>query len=108
MESKTDLRVIKTKNSIKKAFKEMICEMDVSEITVKELSERAMIHRKTFYLHYSSIEGLFEEMAKDAIDDYGKALVSIPPGVSMHEFTRRVMEYLSQMEPYMDRMFRAK
>lgn len=55
LERKTDLRVLKTREAIKNAFREMVCEMDADEITVKELTERAMIHRKTFYLHYTCI-----------------------------------------------------
>lgn len=57
---KTDLRVKKTRAAIKNAFKEMIMEMSPSEIQVKELAERAQIHRKTFYLHYTCIEALLK------------------------------------------------
>lgn len=39
MERKTDLRVLKTRNSIKNAFKEMIMEMEASSIQIKELTE---------------------------------------------------------------------
>ena len=56
----TDLRVQKTQDAIQTAIKEMICEMDAADIAVKELTERVHIHRKTFYLHYTCIEALFE------------------------------------------------
>ena len=62
---KPDLRVIKTQKAIKNAFKEMVMEMDASKITVKELSERAQIHRKTFYLHYTTMEALYEDVLKE-------------------------------------------
>lgn len=55
MERKTDLRVLKTRTAIKNTFKEMVMEMNASDIQIKELTERAMIHRKTFYLHYTCI-----------------------------------------------------
>ena len=48
-ERKLDLRVKKTRAAIKNTLKEMICEMKPSDITIKELTERAQIHRKTFY-----------------------------------------------------------
>ena len=35
--SKEDLRVIRTKEAIRKTFEEMICEMDYEKITIKEL-----------------------------------------------------------------------
>ena len=67
---KTDLRVKKTQAAIKRAFKEMIMEMSPSEIQVKELAKRAEIHRKTFYLHYTCIEALFEEMIQEVANAY--------------------------------------
>ena len=53
---RNDRRVEKTRNAIINAFKEMIIEKDFNEITIKELAERANINRKTFYLHYESME----------------------------------------------------
>lgn len=50
---KQDLRVQKTLAAINRAFEEMVCTMLPQEITVKELTERAKINRKTFYLHYT-------------------------------------------------------
>ena len=51
-----DRRVERTRNAIINAFKEMIVEKEFKEITIKELAERANINRKTFYLHYESME----------------------------------------------------
>ena len=45
---KEDLRVIRTKEAIRKTFEKIICEMDYEQITIKELTERARINRKTF------------------------------------------------------------
>ena len=44
----------KTLAAINRAFEEMVCTMPPQEITVKELTERAKINRKTFYLHYTA------------------------------------------------------
>lgn len=43
-----DLRVQKTIDSINRTFEEMLIEMDYSQITVKELTERAKINKKHF------------------------------------------------------------
>ena len=56
-----DLRVQRTKEAIRHAFTEMICEMDFEKISIKELTERARINRKTFYLHYDSLDDLLRE-----------------------------------------------
>lgn len=67
---KEDLRVVRTKEAIRKALEEMICEMDYEGISVKELTERARIDRKTFYLHYNSIDDLLRRMQSDMAKDF--------------------------------------
>ncbi len=55
-----DIRIIKTKNSIINAFLELRAKKDIEKITVKELCEKAMINKSTFYSHYSDIYALSE------------------------------------------------
>ena len=38
-DKKTDLRIQRTKDSIRKTFEEMICEMDYEQISIKELAQ---------------------------------------------------------------------
>ena len=71
---KVDLRVKKTNAAIKSAFIGMIMERDPADMTVKELTERAQIHRKTFYLHYTCMEALFEDMIQDIANAYYKEI----------------------------------
>lgn len=59
---KEDLRVKKTMTSIKAAFEEMICEKEYAQITVKELCDRAMVNKKTFYHYYPTLDDLLAEM----------------------------------------------
>ena len=67
-ESKTDLRVVRTRKLIRDAFMDMVGEVGVARITVKDLTERAGINRKTFYLHYQSVEDLANEIVQDEAD----------------------------------------
>lgn len=64
-EVKVDKRVEKTRKAIINAFKEMIIEKEFKEITIKDLAERANINRKTFYLHYCSMEDILFDFALD-------------------------------------------
>lgn len=57
-----DLRYIKTENLIQETFRSMLGEMDYTQITIRELTRRAMINRKTFYLHYSSLDELLGKL----------------------------------------------
>ena len=68
--SASDPRIARTRAAIREAFTNMVCEDDPSKITVKALTDRAGINRKTFYLHYESIEALFEEVANEVMDSF--------------------------------------
>ena len=70
MKNKIDLRVLKTEESIKSTFKTMLLEMPYEKITIKELCERAVINRKTFYLHYNSIDDVLEEFQEELASEY--------------------------------------
>lgn len=63
-----DRRVERTRNSIISAFKEMIIEKEFKDITIKELAERANINRKTFYLHYESMEEILFDLTLEISD----------------------------------------
>lgn len=60
-----DMRVQRTKRILKDNFKELFLEKDYDTISVKELCDRAMINRRTFYLHYNSLDDLMEEILED-------------------------------------------
>lgn len=62
LKGKEDLRVIKTIESIKASFEELICEKDYEKITVKELCDKARINKKTFYHYYETLDSLLEEL----------------------------------------------
>lgn len=64
-----DLRVKKTLINIKKAFFDIKKRKPLDKISVKELSEKAMINKATFYLHYKDIYDLSEKVEKDLIDE---------------------------------------
>lgn len=59
---KVDRRITKTRDSIQKSFSDLISKKAYREITVSELARQANIDRKTFYLHYDSIDSLAAEM----------------------------------------------
>lgn len=69
-EKREDRRIRRTRNSIRRAFLDLLKEKEYGQITVTELSERADINRKTFYAYYSGMEELLRDMEKDLLTDY--------------------------------------
>ena len=64
---KRDRRLVRTKKAIISALIELLTEKDLSEITVTELTDRAQINRKTFYLHYDRIENIIADFGEDIL-----------------------------------------
>ena len=64
-----DLRIQKTRAAIKSAFLELRRKKPIEKITVTELAKLAEINKATFYLHYSDIYSLTDEMEDEVIDD---------------------------------------
>ena len=68
--SEEDLRVARTNRALKEAFEELVLEKDVDKITITELTKRAGVNRKTFYLHYETIEALYDELISALMDEF--------------------------------------
>ena len=65
-----DLRVLKTKKNIKKAFLELRRKYSVDEIKVNVLCEKAMVNKTTFYNHYRDVYELAEELEKEVVERF--------------------------------------
>lgn len=71
-----DRRVRKTRELIKNALIELLREKNISAVTVTELTRRADIDRRTFYLHYDRVEDVITEMEQEAAAEIHELLVS--------------------------------
>ena len=94
---KEDLRVRRTKDSIRKAFEEMICEMDYDKITIKELTQRANINRKTFYLHYNTIDDLLRELQNEMAQSFVRRTEGMERPRDMDRITREFFLYSEEL-----------
>ena len=103
-QKKTDLRVVRTRKAIRDAFCAMIMEMDYPEITIKELTQRAMINRNTFYLHYGSIDALLRELQDEIAGEFIDKQVSYTKMCDIRRMIRVFFEYMSTQSPLHDRL----
>lgn len=62
-----DLRVKRTKSNIINAFLTLRANKPLEKITVKELSELAMVNKATFYLHYKDIYDLSDSLEAELV-----------------------------------------
>ena len=57
-----DLRIVKTKNQIKRAFLSLRNKYSLEKIKVKDICELAMINKTTFYKYYVDSFALADEV----------------------------------------------
>ena len=103
-QGKTDLRVIRTKKAIRDAFCAMIMEMDYPDITIKELTQRAMINRNTFYLHYDSMDALLQELQDEIAGEFMEKQISYTKMSDIRRMIRVFFEYMATQSPLQDRL----
>lgn len=65
---RTDRRVVRTHRAIMDAFKRLLESKSLDEITISAIAREASIDRKTFYLHFGSIDGLLDAIAEDFVE----------------------------------------
>lgn len=63
-----DLRIVKTKQQIKQAFLSLREKYTPEKIKVKDICERAMINKTTFYKHYVDSLALANEIEENCIE----------------------------------------
>lgn len=66
--NENDLRVVKSRANICKTFMALLKEKPMQEINVKEICDRAMISRNTFYMHFPYKESVLEYMNRQCAD----------------------------------------
>lgn len=87
-----DIRVIKSKKAIYDAFLSLRDKKELQKITVKELCEKAMINKSTFYSHYNDIFDLEDQIENEVIHSVVNS-ISHPEYIieAPAEFTREII-----------------
>lgn len=98
MLKKTDLRIIKTKKAIYSAFFRLLKEKGFEKISVKDISDEAVISRNTFYLHYEDkydlMEKVCDEMVTALFENVNKKIesdIDLSTNVTVNSITKVLM-----------------
>ena len=62
-----DIRIEKTKRAITNTFLELRARKPLEKITIKELCEKALINKSTFYSHYRDIYDLSDALETEVV-----------------------------------------
>lgn len=100
MNKKTDdRRVRKTKKALRTGMAALLSEKNITDISVRELTELVDLHRGTFYLHYRDIYDLYAQIQQEMVDDVNAILDKYPPekmGKGNFPMIRALIEYCAE------------
>lgn len=88
-----DRRVRKTKKALREALAELMMEKELRNITIRELSDTADVHRATFYAHYNDIYDLYEQLENAVVDEMGVIIVG-DPSHTYEELFKALIDYI--------------
>ena len=103
-ERSKDLRVRRTITGIRKSFFELVLEKNYNEISITELTDRAGINRKTFYLHYSSLDDLVSEVEEEIIDEILEAIGDAAQNFDLKGCITSFYKYLESRNPVQQKL----
>lgn len=96
---KEDLRVIRSRNLLCKAFFELLEIMPYEKITVIDICNKAMVHRATFYNHFEDKEHLLEYAIDEIQEDLFNKTIKNEKSTSPKEM---YMSLISQVIEFVD------
>lgn len=94
-EKKLNRRVQYTRNALREALIDLICEKPLSNISITDICARADINRSTFYLHYRGVHELLSEIEEKIILQT-EAQLSSPPSIQTLHTLTGFLEHLQQ------------
>lgn len=103
-----DRRVKYTKKVIKDTFLSLLEEKDISNITVKELCEKADVNRGTFYRYYVDIYDLLKKIEEEFIEEIknSNSMVHMQKH-SIYTFTKDILEIFENNKKLVSILFNA-
>lgn len=97
--AKQDLRFIKNEHLIRKTFRNMMAETEYSKISIKELTERAEINRKTFYLHYPSLDHLLTALQLELMEPTLRIISETSFPDDVEQIIQHSFEFMASLDP---------
>lgn len=67
-DDRVDKRIVRSRAAIMQAFEKLLLEKPLADITVSAIAREAGIDRKTFYVHFGTVDGLLDAIAEDAVN----------------------------------------
>jgi len=111
--NKLDPRVTRTRKMLRDALVALLEEKSYDRITIADITNRATVNRKTFYLHYETKDHLLQSVTDGILDElFGEAKAAQPIDLSIDEMQSyiagRIFAYVKKHRNFFEVMFERK
>ena len=86
-----DRRIVRSRNAILSAFERLLMDKPLADITVSAIAREANVDRKTFYVHFGTVDGLLDAIAADVLAEKAAEDAS---GEAKHRYVCKVCGYV--------------
>ena len=90
---KEDRRVKKTEKALAESLSKLLVDKKIQNITIRELTETAYLHRSTFYIHYTDIYDLYEKLENSFFQDLDE-IISYDTTHSYEDLYAHLIDYV--------------
>ena len=95
IEKTEDRRVRKTKKVLRETLAVLLAEKSIQNITVRELTDKADIHRSTFYANFNDIYNLYDHIEETILRDLSEIFKSAH-GLDAVQCVVLLLKYISE------------
>lgn len=92
---KTDARVRYTKKVLRESLLHFMHFKAITEISVKEVCERAEINRATFYKHYKDCYDLLEQIENEMLEEYLSSIENVS-NLDVRELVSSILDMIDK------------
>ena len=103
-DKKTDRRTLKTRKAVFEGLAGLLAEKELRNITVQELSDKADIHRVTFYKHFMDIYDVYEQLENVILTEFGYLLTQLGDDAAGEAYAA-VFTYIKEYPKYFKMIF---
>lgn len=89
---------------IRESYSKLLHTLGPDDITVSAITEQTHIHRKTFYLHYDSLDAIYEEYAIYLAKEYSRTMEKLPRPFNYYDLSRTMFEFYTS-SPEIEKIF---
>ena len=92
---KEDRRVRKTKKALREGLAELLTKKNIQHITVRELTDKADVHRSTFYANFKDVYELYSHMEDNIIQEI-EGIISVDCAFKPRIFFNDLLDYINK------------